>query len=199
MITSRFFLRLPIYTGHWLRTKYMRDSDRLRPVLLPKAHPVGHLIYSSLVCNPGMKRLSPICYTAQMMGIPLQDIPPEERDLFPSEEERKEFFPMAMYEPHYFLGVWIEDNETWQLPQREATQAVASLIEEMWVDVERYWEEFQRMHRIQCPGTHPVFWTALLDFCEKYRIPLDATDSMLRAWKRRKKRERKEETDNSNK
>ncbi len=185
---ARMFVRMPLYVSQWLRTKYMPNADRLKPIRIPIAHKAGRIIYTSLVCNANMHKLSPVCYSAQMFSIPIEEVPEEMRSLYPDEDVRKEFVAIALPGPHFFLGRWIEDTDTWQLNSSDATAFNTILLEELWSDIDHYWHHHKQQFRIDHPDRVPVFYDALLDFCELYNIDVDAVESMHRALRRRQKK-----------
>lgn len=185
--TSRFFVKMPLYVQQWLRTKYMPADKRLEPVVIPWAgNEAGEIVYSRLVPNERMQKLTPICFSDEMFNMPLAHVPPEFLDRFPAEDCRPWFCAISIPEPHFFHGRWMGNDRFWQLSGDDAREMNHVLAAEFLDDISNFWEEWQRNFAIAHPGRKPAFWDSLMDFMEMYHIDFDLTDSLYREITRKK-------------
>lgn len=184
---SRFFVRMPRYVGDWLRAKYMPKTDSQKPIVLPwRACPAGVVVYQRAVSNAKIRKLTAMCYSAQMFTMDPGDVPEDRQSDFPSDESMREYVPIALPEPHYYNGVWISDDETMQLNQADTQTFNSVLLEEFWEDYDRFWADYQAAWAIKHPNRHCSAYDSMLDFMEFWHIDLDNEEALYRASKRRK-------------
>lgn len=189
VIVPRFFIRIPMYVSQFLRTKYMGADDVLAPIVLPwRASAAGEIVYKRLVCNAAMEKLTPTCYSAQMFNMDPYDIPESRVADFPSDDVLGEFSAISIPEPHYYNGVWIDDNEMMQLDQKDSHEFIQAVCNEFWNELDLFWNDYSAQFAIDHPGCHCSFFDCLLDFMEFWHVSLDEEEAVYRAVMRRKKK-----------
>ena len=182
---------MPRYLSQWLRTKYMRSSDKYSPISLPwRACKAGEIVYKHLMCNAEMKKLTPMCYSSQMFNMDPGDMPEDRQADFPSDESMKYFVAIALPKPHYYEGVWIGDDETMQLGKTDTRRFNQLLLDEFWEDYDKFWEDYQKMWAIKHPGLHCPHYDCMLDFMEFWQVDLNNEEALYRAVMRRNAVER---------
>lgn len=185
---GRIFIKMPQYIQQWLKSKYQDSANRLAPVPLPWAgHPAGQIIFTRLIPNERMKKLTPICFSDEMYNMALDNVPPEFLDRFPAADQRSEFIAIAVPPPHFYDGRWIAGDRYWQLSGEDTRELNRHLSLEFFDDISNYWEQWSRNFSINNPNRRPTFWDALMDFMELYRIDFALTDALYREITRKKK------------
>lgn len=184
--SGRFFVRMSRYVADWLRAKYMPRSGDQAPISMPwRAHPAGVIVYQRAVSNSALKKLTAMCYSAQMFSMDPGDVPEDRQADFPSDETMREFVPIALPAPHYYNGVWITDDETMQLDQSDTQKFNRVLLDEFWDDYDRFWADYQTAWKLRHPNRHCSEYDSMLDFMEFWHIDLDNEEALYRASKRR--------------
>lgn len=184
---GRIYVKMPVYVQQWLRTKYQSLSSAGEPVEIPwLGNAAGRVVYTCLVPNEYMKKLTPTCYSDEMFSKNLDDVPPEFVSRFPTDESRQYFCAIALPKPHFFRGRFISDDCYWQLGKEDTKKFTRLLEKEFWDDLVTFWQDWKRNFLIQHPGMRPSLWDAVLDFLDMYCINPDVMDSLYRQISRKK-------------
>lgn len=184
---GKMYVRFPRYIGDWLRTKYVSEREYYAPIRLPEmVHPAGQILYKHLMPNPKMKSLSVRCISADMFNLDPEIAPEDIRVGLPTQKTKKEFVAISLPKPHFFLGRWITDDSWMQLGATDTFAFVKIIENEFWEDFDDFWEDYCLLCHIKKTKGNPVFYDAILDFMELFKIDIDNIDALYRALKRRK-------------